>query len=499
MESNNSSSNTATACSSDPPPPNQRNDDKGKQTCSNESEANNNPDSSVLKPGKKGGTLQYIGVAWGGLRNSGDSWAAKLSTGAKQLYLGRFGTEEEAAKAFDIAAIRLKDLIPIEKELNFDLKNYNTEDILKCSKIPIGEGACKAIKKLTAEGFLGKYNIKITKSDDVVGVVPFGAENQRVANSEGFVHVDDNDDVAFPPPNQTNGDKGKPTCSRNESEENENKNNNPEGNKGGSSLYDGVTWGGSKNSRDGWAARLCKGKKQLYLGKFGTEDEAAKAFDIAAIRLKDLMPIEKELNFDLKNYNTEEILKCSKIPIGEGACKAIKKLTAEGFLGKYKIKIIKSDDVVGVVPSGAENQRVANSEGSVYMDDKDDVAFPPPNQRNGDKGKSTCSRNESEENENKNNNPESSVLKAGDQPKSSSCYNGFEYMDDNEYDDLLLDGFFENGFPWDNDDQWSYSELRMNEPLMEHLVSGNYSLNDFKDLDSTDDVEKAFADEDAAS
>ncbi|KAI9107450.1 hypothetical protein K1719_021487 [Acacia pycnantha] len=48
MESNNSSStpsfsrNTATASSSDPLPRNQRNDDKGKQTCSNVSEANNN-------------------------------------------------------------------------------------------------------------------------------------------------------------------------------------------------------------------------------------------------------------------------------------------------------------------------------------------------------------------------------------------------------------------------------------------------------------------------
>ncbi|KAI9107418.1 hypothetical protein K1719_021455 [Acacia pycnantha] len=291
--------------------------------------------------------------------------------------------------------------------------------------------------------------------------------------------------------------------------------------KGRSSQYNGVTRGRWRTSGYAWEAKLSTGAKQLYLGKFGTEEEAAEAYDIAAIRLKDLIPFEKELNFDLKNYNTEDILKCSKIPIGEGACKAIKKLTAEGFLGKYNIKITKSDDVVGVVPFGAENQRVANSEGFVHVDDNDDVAFPPPNQTNGDKGKPTCSRNESEENENKNNNPESSVLKAGDQPKSSSCYDGFVYMD-NEYDNLVPDGFFEKGFPWNIDDQWpcselrppieaenqtvanceglfSYSEPQMNEPLMEHLVSGNYSLNDFKDLDSTDDVVMSFADEDAAS
>ena len=124
------------------------------------------------------------------------------------------------------------------------------------------------------------------------------------------------------------------------------------------------------------------------------------------IRLKDLIPGERQLNFDLQNYNTEEILKCSKIPIGEGACRWIKELTVEEFLRKNNIEIVKSDDVVGVVPFGAENQRVANSEGFVYS----------------------------------------------------------------EYDDLLPDGFFENGIPWNNDDQWQYSETLMNEPTCSRLI-----------------------------
>ncbi|OWM67205.1 hypothetical protein CDL15_Pgr000657 [Punica granatum] len=60
-------------------------------------------------------------------------------------------TEEEAARAYDVAAIRLKGP---EAVANFELSNYDTEGIYKSGKIPIGEGASKRIKQSSAEEIL---------------------------------------------------------------------------------------------------------------------------------------------------------------------------------------------------------------------------------------------------------------------------------------------------------------------------------------------------------
>ncbi|GAV88674.1 hypothetical protein CFOL_v3_32096 [Cephalotus follicularis] len=57
-------------------------------------------------------------------------------------------TEEEAAKAYDVAAIRLKGLRAIT---NYDINQYDVKSILESAKLPIGKGASKLIKRASVD------------------------------------------------------------------------------------------------------------------------------------------------------------------------------------------------------------------------------------------------------------------------------------------------------------------------------------------------------------
>ncbi|XAR58161.1 hypothetical protein NMG60_11026564 [Bertholletia excelsa] len=91
----------------------------------------------------------------------------------------------------------------------------------------------------------------------------------------------------------------------------------------GASAYRGVT----KHHQQGrWQARIGRvaGNKDLYLGTFATEEEAAEAYDIAAIKFRGLNAVT---NFEMSRYNVETIRK-SALPIG-GAAKRLR-LSLEG-------------------------------------------------------------------------------------------------------------------------------------------------------------------------
>ncbi|XP_047328288.1 AP2-like ethylene-responsive transcription factor ANT [Impatiens glandulifera] len=72
----------------------------------------------------------------------------------------------------------------------------------------------------------------------------------------------------------------------------------------GASIYRGVT---RHHQHGRWQARIGRvaGNKDLYLGTFGTQEEAAEAYDIAAIKFRGLNAVT---NFDISKYDVEKII-----------------------------------------------------------------------------------------------------------------------------------------------------------------------------------------------
>ncbi|KAL4340849.1 hypothetical protein GQ457_08G014340 [Hibiscus cannabinus] len=87
----------------------------------------------------------------------------------------------------------------------------------------------------------------------------------------------------------------------------------------GASIYRGVT---RHHQHGRWQARIGRvaGNKDLYLGTFSTQEEAAEAYDIAAIKFRGLNAVT---NFDMSRYDVKSILESSTLPIG-GTAKRLK-------------------------------------------------------------------------------------------------------------------------------------------------------------------------------
>ncbi|XP_010549771.1 PREDICTED: AP2-like ethylene-responsive transcription factor BBM2 [Tarenaya hassleriana] len=92
----------------------------------------------------------------------------------------------------------------------------------------------------------------------------------------------------------------------------------------GASMYRGVT---RHHQHGRWQARIGRvaGNKDLYLGTFSTQEEAAEAYDIAAIRFRGLNAVT---NFDMNRYNVKAILESPTLPIGS-ASKRLRESTTE--------------------------------------------------------------------------------------------------------------------------------------------------------------------------
>ncbi|WOK92251.1 hypothetical protein Cni_G00942 [Canna indica] len=85
----------------------------------------------------------------------------------------------------------------------------------------------------------------------------------------------------------------------------------------GASIYRGVT---RHHQHGRWQARIGRvaGNKDLYLGTFSTQEEAAEAYDVAAIKFRGVNAVT---NFDITRYDVEKIIASSTLLPGELARK----------------------------------------------------------------------------------------------------------------------------------------------------------------------------------
>ncbi|XWS29676.1 hypothetical protein CRYUN_Cryun24cG0050300 [Craigia yunnanensis] len=119
----------------------------------------------------------------------------------------------------------------------------------------------------------------------------------------------------------------------------------------GASMYRGVT---RHHQHGRWQARIGRvaGNKDLYLGTFSTQEEAAEAYDIAAIKFRGVNAVT---NFEITRYDVERIMASNTLLAGELA-RRNKDLGPGNVAINHKLLTDNSNGETNISPKKIEGQ-----------------------------------------------------------------------------------------------------------------------------------------------
>lgn len=107
------------------------------------------------------------------------------------------GTEEEAAEAYDIAAIKFRGLNAVT---NFDMNRYDVKSILESNTLPIGGGAAKRLKEAQAMESSRKRDEMLALTSTFQYGSSSSSSSRMQAYSGGLIQIQQEDQFQHQPP-----------------------------------------------------------------------------------------------------------------------------------------------------------------------------------------------------------------------------------------------------------------------------------------------------------